>query len=165
MLHIRTILHPNDFSPRSKPAFQMAVALARDYNARLVVLHVLEPWVIAYGEGIAVPPPENYLEEVKAQLVKVRPTDERIAVEHRLIEGDPAPEILRSAVECKADLIVMGTHGRTGLSRLLMGSVAEHVIRKAACPVLTVKAPLAFAEVTEEHAVEETVEPLEPAHV
>jgi len=163
MLNIRTILHPNDFSPRSKPAFQMAVALARDYGARLVILHVLEPWVMAYGEGVVVPPPENYLEEVKEQLLKIRPTDEQIAVEHRLIEGDPAPEILRSAVESKADLVVMGTHGRTGLSRLLMGSVAEQVIRKAGCPVLTVKSPLAFEEEKKERAEADKV--METAHV
>jgi nucleotide-binding universal stress UspA family protein len=58
-----------------------------------------------------------------------------------LAEGDPAAEIIRAAQETGAELIVMGTHGRTGLQRLLMGSVAEQVLRKASCPVLTVKAP------------------------
>jgi nucleotide-binding universal stress UspA family protein len=64
-------------------------------------------------------------------------------VERRLVIGDPALEILDEAQESKVDLIVMGTHGRSGLGRLLMGSVAESVVRKAACPVLTVKAPIA----------------------
>jgi len=157
MLNIKTILHPTDFSQRSQPALHMAVALARDYNARLVILYVLEPWMMAYGEGVAVPPPENYLDEVKAQLHQIRPTDERIVFEHRLIEGDPPAEILRTAAECRADLIVLGSHGRRGLARLLMGSVAEHVVRKATCPVLTVKAPFVVEEVATVGAATEPV--------
>jgi nucleotide-binding universal stress UspA family protein len=68
-----------------------------------------------------------------------------------LQEGDPATEILRIAQECKCDLIVMGTHGRTGVARLLMGSVAEHVVRKAECPVLVVKTPLPKTTRSETH--------------
>jgi nucleotide-binding universal stress UspA family protein len=64
-----------------------------------------------------------------------------VTVEHHLKEGDPATEILRLAEERKVDVIVMGTHGRTGLGRLLMGSVAEQIVRKAPCPVLTVRLP------------------------
>jgi nucleotide-binding universal stress UspA family protein len=68
---------------------------------------------------------------------------EKVPVEHQLLfVGDPAAEILRVAQAVKADLIVLGTHGRTGLGRLLMGSVAEQVVRRAPCPVVTVKAPL-----------------------
>jgi nucleotide-binding universal stress UspA family protein len=68
-------------------------------------------------------------------------------VEHRLEEGEPAAQILRVAKETKAGLIVMGTHGRTGLERILLGSVAEKVLRKAVCPVLTVRIPI-LAEAT-----------------
>jgi nucleotide-binding universal stress UspA family protein len=75
-------------------------------------------------------------------LEQIRPADPRLEVRHRLAEGDPAEEILRAAEEEGADLIVMGTHGRGGLSRLLMGSVAEAVMRKALCPVLTVRGPI-----------------------
>jgi nucleotide-binding universal stress UspA family protein len=64
-----------------------------------------------------------------------------VAVEQRLAEGDPAAEILHLATDTGCDMIVLGTHGRTGLDRLLMGSVAEQIVRKAPCPVLTVKAP------------------------
>jgi nucleotide-binding universal stress UspA family protein len=76
-----------------------------------------------------------------ANLRQLQPSDPALHVEYRLEEGFAATEILRLAEEAKADLIVMGTHGRTGLSRLVLGSVAEQVVRKARCPVLTVKAP------------------------
>lgn len=144
MLPVQTILHPTDFSERSAYAFQLACSLARDYRARLVLLHV-KPFPIAsiaYGELAPLPPePPDLRKTLLEQLRQLRPPD-NVSVEHHLIEGDPAREILRLAQETKCDLIVMSTHGRTGLGRLLMGSVAEEVLRKASCPVLTVKTPL-----------------------
>lgn len=142
MLSIQTILHPTDFSERSENAFQLACALTRDYGARLVVLHVVAPLSpFAYGEGLPPPDPTILLREAKDHLerLEVRGADAR--AERRLEEGDPAAEIHRVAQEIDASLIVLGTHGRTGLGRLLMGSVAEQVVRNAACPVLTVSAP------------------------
>ena len=143
MLAIRTILHPTDFSAPSAYAFQMACALARDYHARLIVLHVEPPPVAALGGMLAVPPlPEEYdRENLETQLRRIQPSDPAVRVEHRLVAGDPVAEILRAAQEQACDLIVMGTNGRTGLGRLLMGSVAEHVVRKAPCLVLTLKSP------------------------
>lgn len=143
MLPIRTILHPTDFSERSGYAFQLACALTRDYGARLVVLHVAPRPVIAYGEGILPPDPEAVFQEAKEQLARLEVPGGNVRAERRLEEGDPTTEILRVAREINADLIVLGTHGRTGLARLLMGSVAEEVVRKASCPVLTVTHPLA----------------------
>ncbi len=140
MLQLRTILHPTDLSPRSEPAFQLACALASQYAARLIVLHVIEP-IMAYGEvGIVIEPPggrESLWQELRAHR-----GFGGIQVEHRLEEGAPAGVIARVADELGCDLIVMGTHGRQGLSRLLMGSVAERVVRLAPCPVLTVKSPV-----------------------
>ncbi|HZT97099.1 MAG TPA: universal stress protein [Chloroflexota bacterium] len=141
MLPIRTILHPTDFSEYSGYAFQLACDLARDYDARLIVLHVAAPPVVVYGEGVLPPEPKDYKERLRERLQQVVIQDPKIPIEHRLIEGDAAREILRLAGEAKCNLIVMGTHGRTGLGRLLMGSVAEQVVRKAPCPVLTVKIP------------------------
>jgi universal stress protein A len=86
-------------------------------------------------------PPEMDKDRVREQLLQVQAHDPRVRLEHRFAEGDPAAEILRATEECRCDVIVMGTHGRTGLSRLLMGSVAERVLRKAPCPVVTVKPP------------------------
>jgi nucleotide-binding universal stress UspA family protein len=141
MLAIKTILHPTDFSERSAFAFRMACALARDYGAQLVVLHVAEPPRPIAFEGVAVPPPVVDMKQLRDRLQQLRPEDPKVSVEHRLIEGDAPSEILRVAGETRCDVIVMGTHGRTGLGRLLMGSVAEQVVRKASCPVLTVKTP------------------------
>lgn len=145
MTPIRTILHPTDFSPRSEHAFQLACSLARDHSARLIVSHVLERPLIAYtGVAMAPPAPPPSADERHAlqdQLHQIQSPDPAVSVQHLLVEGDPATAILQVAQEQECDLIVMGTHGRTGLGRLLMGSVAEKVLREATCPVLTVKTP------------------------
>jgi nucleotide-binding universal stress UspA family protein len=142
MLAVRTILHPTDFSERSDCAFELACALARDYGARLILLHVVEPPLAVSGDGLVMVPVPIHEEPIRERLKELRPQDHTIQVEYRLTVGDAAGEILGEAQEAKPDLIVMGTHGRSGLSRLLMGSVAEQVVRKADCPVLTVKTPL-----------------------
>jgi nucleotide-binding universal stress UspA family protein len=141
MLPIRTILHPTDFSDRSRNALQLATALARDYRAKLVLLHVVPRPIVAFGDGVIPPEPEDFREEARAKLDGLAAPGPGVAVERHVTEGDPAAVIVHSARELSADLIVLGTHGRTGLGRLLMGSVAEQVVRKAACPVLTVSAP------------------------
>jgi len=142
MAPIHTILHPTDFSDRSAYALRLACSLARDYVARLVVLHVVEPPPPPYDQGVMLPMPEHVEDEARADLERLAVPADNVRAERRLEKGDPVAETLRVARELHADLIVMGTHGRTGLSRLLMGSVAEHVVRRATCPVLTVKTPL-----------------------
>jgi universal stress protein A len=144
MLQITTILHPTDFSPRSEHAFHLACSLAKENGARLIVLHVAEPPVVAPDSAMMVPPlPGGPLEALTDKLHSIQPPDPRIRIEYLLEKGNAADEILRVAQETRSELIVLGTHGRTGLSRLLMGSVAEQVIRKATCSVLVVKAPAA----------------------
>jgi nucleotide-binding universal stress UspA family protein len=155
MLPIRTLLHPTDFSERSRFAFQLACALARDYGARLVLLHVGRQPVITPVGGVIPPEPERYQAELTENLHKLQAQVPQLRVEAKLaIADDPAAEILRVAQETPCDLIVMGTHGWTGLGRLLMGSVAEQVLRRAACPVLTVKTPLSSAQPCEERTPE-----------
>jgi nucleotide-binding universal stress UspA family protein len=141
VLAIHTILYPTDFSDRAACAFGLACALARDYGARLVLLHVSPLPMLAYGEGVVMPRPPDSHDRLKAELERLEVPDAAIRVERRVEEGDPVPEILRVAEEVGADLIVLGTHGRTGLGRLLMGSVAEQVVRRGPCPVLTVRTP------------------------
>jgi nucleotide-binding universal stress UspA family protein len=136
---LRRILHPTDFSASSRHAFDLACSLARDAGAELVVLHVAPPPPASVVDGIVVDLPPGILDEARAQLGRVRPADPRARVAHRLEQGEPATEVLRVAAEVRPDLIVMGTHGRGGLSRLLMGSVAEAVLRRAPCPVLTAR--------------------------
>jgi nucleotide-binding universal stress UspA family protein len=141
MLPIHTILHGTDFSPRAKSAFALAAALARDYDARLIVLHVQPPRMMGGEVHALITHPEEVDAELKAELEKLQPHDPEVKVERILKQGDAATEILRAAKEIHCDLIVIGTHGRTGLARLLMGSTAETVSRKAHCPVLTMKHP------------------------
>jgi nucleotide-binding universal stress UspA family protein len=141
MLAVHTVLHPTDFSDRSQYAFWLACALARDYGARLIVLHVADVPPVVYGDGMLPPDPQELRAAAQRQLDRLQVPHADVRAERRLEQGEAVEEILRVAREVQADLIVLGTHGRTGLGRLLMGSVAEQVLRKAACPVLTVKAP------------------------
>ena len=160
MLPIRTILHPTDFSERSQNAFRLACSLARDYGGHLIVLHVVPTPLAVYMEGVVAGPTEGFQEEVQAQLCELKPEFNDVLPEYRTVEGDAIHEILRFAEDNSCDLIVMGTHGRTGLGRFLMGSVAEGVVRKAGCPVLTVKTPFPVACTCEgEPAKEEAVSP------
>lgn len=152
MLPIHTILHPTDFSEHSEYAFRFACALARDYGARLVVLHVAPSAVVAFGDGIVAFPIDDHQEEL-ARLSKIQDREPKLVADIQVAEGDAVPEILRVARESACDLIVMGTHGWTGLRRLLMGSVAEGVVRRATCPVLTVKTPFPIAEPAREMAM------------
>jgi nucleotide-binding universal stress UspA family protein len=152
MLPIHTILHPTDFSDRSRHALHLACALARDHGARLVVLHVEPIHYLGLSEGAIPPDPGVILAQAKEQLERLEIPDPNLRSERHFAEGDPAKEILRAAREVASDLIIMGTHGRTGLSRLLMGSVAEQVVRRAPCPVLTVKDPVPAAELAVEPA-------------
>lgn len=142
MLPVRTILHPTDFSDNADYAFRLAERIARDYQARIVILHVVTP-IVMYGDGVMPVPDDNWQAELRRKLRERQPHDPKIKAEYLLLEGEPVTEIDRVAQEQNCDLIVMGTHGRTGLGRLLMGSVAEGVVRKAPCAVLTVKVPAA----------------------
>jgi nucleotide-binding universal stress UspA family protein len=142
MTRFRTILHPTDFSPGSAAAFDYACDLARDYDARLIVLHAVGPIVPVAADGMIVSPDLDELREIaRKQLDAIRPANSAVRVERAVREGPSTQAILEAAAEFRADLIVMGTHGRTGFRRLVLGSVTEEVLRKAPCPVLTVKVP------------------------
>ncbi|MBN9519621.1 universal stress protein [bacterium] len=132
MIQVRKILYPTDFSSYSNQAYFHAVGLAETYRASLTVVYVVTPGSPEATRGRAF-----WLD----QLEQVRPTNPSIAVHHALLEGDPAGEIARYAADAGIDVIVIGTHGRTGVDRLVMGSVAERVMREAPCSVLVVKLP------------------------
>lgn len=138
MLPIRTILHPTDLSAESAGAFQLACALARGSSARLVLLLVYPP-PFNGAEAVDRARSGGIEEALRAQLTELKPDDPAVRVEYRAEEGRPADVIVRVARQIGADLIVMGTHGRGGAARALMGSVAETVNRKAACAVATVR--------------------------
>ncbi len=145
MLPVHTILFPTDFSEDAQWAFHFACSLGRDCGARVVVLYVMPP-PLGDEELQARHHPDEYFAGPWEALHGLQAPDDNVRVEHRLEEGDAAQRILEVAEEVEAGLIVMATHGRTGLRRLLLGSVAEHVLRKAECPVLTVRVPLAVSD-------------------
>ena len=140
MLPIHTILHPTDLSGEAAPALHLACALARAYGARLILLSVYPP-PLNGAEAVDRTRPDGIADDLLAQL---RRLDEGQAarVEYQGEEGRPADTVLAVAEDRHADLIVMGTHGRSGGRRALMGSVAEAVSRKATCPVMTVRGEL-----------------------
>lgn len=139
MLAIKTILHPTDFSEPASHARKMALEMARDYGARLILLHVVEPPVY-YGElGANVNPSDDVRQTEREKLAELVEPDSNVRIEPITVDGMAALEILRVARERHADLIVVGSHGRSGLGRVLMGSVAEEISRNAPCPVLIVR--------------------------
>jgi universal stress protein A len=135
----RKILFPTDFSHTSDAALELAASLARERGATLLIVHVEEP-PAAYGEGgMYYGMADPATEDLQRMLAAIVPSEATVPHEHRLIAGDPSTAIPQLAADEGVELIVMGTHGRTGLLRLLMGSVAEAVVRRAPCPVLVYK--------------------------
>ena len=152
MITLHRILLATDFSDFSNEALDYAVYLARGFGADLHLLHVFEPPFFSHS-GVSLnvrPEVHQWIMEVKQEAQeKLGKLAEEVrhhgAKVHPIFkEGTPFLEILKTAGEIPADLIVLGTHGRTGLAHVLMGSVAQRVVQKAACPVFTVK-PRAFA--------------------
>jgi universal stress protein A len=141
-MNIKRILFPTDFSHTGDAALAFATSLAKESDGRLIIVHVQEA-PLAYGGGemyYGIPEPST--DELLNMLHDVKPTDSSVPVEYRLVTGDPADAVVRLAEDDDVDLIVLGSHGRTGLTRLLMGSVAEAIVRKAHCPVLVYKQPV-----------------------
>jgi nucleotide-binding universal stress UspA family protein len=138
------ILVPTDFSSSSEPALDFAVELARATGASLTLLHVYNPTPYEIPEGMPISAIVN-VDGVIAEFRKLleagkRKTEQAGAarVDTLLLQGSAYAEIVRTAEQRGYGLIVMGTHGRTGFSHMLLGSVAEKVVRKASCPVVTV---------------------------
>jgi nucleotide-binding universal stress UspA family protein len=144
---IRTILVPTDFSESAARALGWARMLGRAFGARIAVLHVLDlplVWMPVGGLGsIPTPVPSGAADQLTAEARTILETigqDVPEVTERLLRTGHPREVILASATEIGADVIVMGTHGRRGVSDLFIGSVAEHVVRHSPVPVWTVRA-------------------------
>ena len=147
------ILVPLDFSPHAERAFSYATTLAQRFGASLGLVHVVEdPFVAgAWGHEAYVPNVDELFQGLVAsaerQLARLKQSTIAlgVTVETAVITGTPARAIVEHAKEGGFDLVVMGTHGRTGLSHVVLGSVAERVVRAAPCPVLTVRTRAAAA--------------------
>ena len=145
MTRLRRILHPSDFSPASSGAYRQAVELAKANRAELLLVHVLTPLVLptdgyvspkVYDEMSAAAQAEGR-KHLDALVKKARQAGVR--VRGFLLEGVPHERIAQAARSKKADMVVVGTHGRTGFSRFFLGSVASRVLAVSPCPVLTVR--------------------------
>ena len=149
MAPVTKILVPTDFSETADAALDYAKVLAGQLGASLHLLHVFaDPYAVgAFAPDVYVPPPpslrERAIEDARACLKERLSADEeeRFGATWAIASGLTAKQIVEFADENAMDLIVMGTHGRRGVAHLLLGSVAEHVVRTAACPVLTVRGP------------------------
>jgi nucleotide-binding universal stress UspA family protein len=145
-MNLKTILVPFDFSECSDAALRYGLELARKFGASLHLLHVIQdpatqPWA---AEGFAVPlldVVDQWQKEAEQRLAKAIPAEDRAGATVVCTIASPYPEILRYAGEHSIDLIVMGTHGRGGVTHMLLGSITEKVVRRAPCPVLTVRHP------------------------
>ena len=143
MATFTSILVPTDFSSAAEPALELGIRLARENRATLTLLHTWEVPMYAYSTVPFTPvdllaPIEDaakkQLDDKLAEVRKQIPDAKAI-----LMRGFPPEQILAAAAEVKADLVVMGTHGRRGISHALLGSVAERVVRTSTVPVLTVR--------------------------
>ncbi len=148
MIDLKRILLPTDFSKHSQNALAYATAFAEKFGAEIVLLHVVQDLAVFIPEAVSVSPPiappvEQFTAAARASLQQVAVENklERFGVQVEVREGTPFYEIIQVAREKNVDLIIMGTHGRGGLTHVLLGSVTEKVVRKAPCPVLTVRHP------------------------
>ena len=143
---MKRIMHATDFSPASRGAFKRALAEAKDHKAELTIVHVLSPVLGLAGDGYLAPSTYEVLlrsqkaaaqKKLNALLAKAKSA--RVRARGLLLEGVAHEQIVKAAKSKRADLLVVGTHGRTGVARFFVGSVAGRIVASAACPVLTVR--------------------------
>lgn len=147
MINIRRILVPTDFSDNAKAAVEYGCELARQFNAELHLLNVIDSHIAAYSVEMDVFGTANHAYDiVEAQKRAVKMLNELpglagegCCIARQTELGAPCPEIARYAQENEIDLIAISTHGHTGLTHFLLGSIAENIVRTAPCPVLTVR--------------------------
>ncbi len=143
MINFKKILCPIDHSDGSKEALKYAVSFAIKEKAKLYLLHVID--IRTFDENIDLMakqiPDDKKIKQMKTKLIECIPEEIRndMQLEALVVQGIPFVEIISIAKKDKVDMIVIGTHGRTGLTHIMLGSVSEKVVRKAPCPVLTVK--------------------------
>ena len=145
MIKLKRVLVPTDFSDSAKHAFTYGVSFAREYKAELVLLHVVENLTVGYASDLFPVPMAEVFQEIsgyaKTELAKLAEEAKQkgVAVTELVAQGKPSAEIIRYAADNGVDMIVLGTHGKGMLDQALFGSTTERVVRRAPCPVLTVR--------------------------
>jgi nucleotide-binding universal stress UspA family protein len=146
VIKMKKVLVPTDFSDSARHALTYGISFAREYEAELVLLHVVENITVGYASDLFPVPMAEVFQEIsgyaKAELAKLAAlARERgvTTVSEIVVQGKPSAEIIRHAAENAVDMIVLGTHGKGMLDQALFGSTTERVVRRAPCPVLTVR--------------------------
>jgi nucleotide-binding universal stress UspA family protein len=150
-MNVQKILVPTDFSEASEPAVRYAIDLADKFSAKVTLLHAFGLPVYPIVDGAILPTPQSVVDLVSdvdraLDMLRTKVYRSGIAIDTRSVQGPPAESIVSLARDERFNLIVIGTHGRTGLKRFALGSVAEHVVRTATIPVLTVHSAPMSAE-------------------
>lgn len=149
MIRIKKILYPTDFSDLAKHALVYVRSFAEAYSAEVHVIHIVDEsyqyWMAMGPNSLPIgPAPEELANTSKTELEKLvngELAGMKFPVQTAVVVGRPYLEIVKYAKDKAIDLIIIGTHGRSGIAQALLGSVAEKVVRKAPCPVLTVRSP------------------------
>jgi nucleotide-binding universal stress UspA family protein len=145
VIKLRKLLVPTDFSESARHALTYGVSFAREYGAELTLLHVVENLTVGYASDLFPVPMAEVFQEIsgyaKAELAKLAEVarEKQVSVVEEVVQGKPSAEIIRFAQEQAIDMIVLGTHGKGMLDQALFGSTTERVVRRAPCPVLTVR--------------------------
>jgi nucleotide-binding universal stress UspA family protein len=145
LIKLKKVLVPTDFSDSAKHAFSYGVSFAREYEAELVLLHVVENLTVGYASDLFPVPMAEVFQEIsgyaRAELAKLAEEAKQkgVVVSELVAQGKPSAEIIRYAAENEIDMIVLGTHGKGMLDQALFGSTTERVVRRAPCPVLSVR--------------------------
>jgi nucleotide-binding universal stress UspA family protein len=146
VIKLKRVLVPTDFSDSARHAFTYGLSFAKEYGAELVLLHVVENVTVGYASDLFPVPMAEVFQEIsgyaRGELAKLgqEARDRGVtAVQEQVIQGKPSNEIIRFASENHVDMIVLGTHGKGMLDQALFGSTTERVVRRAPCPVLTVR--------------------------
>ncbi|HHT9137522.1 MAG TPA: universal stress protein [Candidatus Wunengus sp. YC60] len=146
MIKLKKILCPIDFSACSTYALSYAIDLSLKDHASLYLIHVIEPYMSDIGDilkQIDLLLDDKQTDSLKIRLINLIPNEIRtnISIDAMVVKGIPFVEIIKAAKDRQVNLIVMGTHGKTGLEHILIGSVAERVIQRSPCPVLSIRLP------------------------
>ena len=145
MIKLKKVLVPTDFSDSARQAFRYGISFAKEYGAEVVLLHVVENLTVGYASDLFPVPMAEVFQEIsgyaKTELAKLAAEAKEKGVEatELVAQGKPSAEIVRYAAENAVDMIVLGTHGKGMLDQALFGSTTERVVRRAPCPVLTVR--------------------------
>jgi len=145
VIKLKTVLVPTDFSESARHALTYGTSFALEYDAKLLLLHVVENLTVGYASDLFPVPMAEVFQEIsgyaRVELAKLAALarEKGVEVEEQVVQGKPSAEIIRVARESGVDMIVLGTHGKGMLDQALFGSTTERVVRRAPCPVLTVR--------------------------